>query len=286
MMRTLLCSAAFLLAALPTAANALDLYGVDLKIGVRGGPNVSLLNKPGGAEAWNSVAYPTMYGIGWNVGGAINFRALRFLGLEVGYTFSREHVAASYELDDVLDCSAGDGRCDKQRIGLEMAADTTHIPVVLQFILPLGPARPFVSVGLDLVTARRNQSFTAVEEDPWPEHITGDSEYDLDLIDDWENSPAAVNVRNATINPDTENTHLGILAGFGVDIVPGVVELPVEFRLGLYPAAGGTLPERGVFPGPCAEGECDAADPTNPVLYNDVWTTQFLVLFGLDYVIF
>lgn len=268
---------------LPGAAHALDLFGVDLKIGVRGGPNLSLLNKPAGAEAYGAVAYPTLYGIGWNVGGALNVRAFRMVALEVGYSFSREQVASSYELDDVLDCSAGDGRCDKQRIGIEMSHDATHIPIVAQLVLPLGPARPFVSVGLDLVLGHSNRALSAVEEDPWPENIDGDTDAERDLIDDWATSPAARNVRSATLN-DAPDPYLGILAGVGVDIVPGVVEIPVEFRLALYPSAGGTMSERGAFPGPCVEETCAIAE--SPLRYNDTWTTQFLVLFGLDYVIF
>ena len=66
--------------------------------------------------------------------------------------------------------------------------------------------------------------------------------------------------------------NIGIILGLGVDIVLEKVEMLIEFWAILYLGMGNDLAERGDFDGGPA--------------YNDNWSAQLFILFGLDYVLF
>jgi len=158
----------------------------------------------------------------------------------------------------------------------------------VQASLPTGVARPFISLGVDLVLDRRNREYDYNAIDPLPGDLDPNVEAEAATIEDWETSATAQNVFRAGLNPDTMDTYAGFIAGVGVNIALKRVELPVEFRMQFYPAGDGTA-DRGQFQqcAPDVDPSCLDFDPASPApLYNDVWRTQFLVLFGIDYRIF
>lgn len=261
-------------------AFALDLYGVDLKLGVRGGPNVAFLPRPvdsGEDDAINPQAL--FYGVGWNVGTAIQVRAFDIVGLELGWFYASEQAEARIELEGVSDCSNGP-RCSVQEAGARLDYNAHHLPLVLQIAAPLGTARPFVTTGIDFVIARNNRSFSTFERDPYPENL--DPATQGDLIERWDNSVEAAYLRNATLNRDHPERIAGIIAGVGLNIAVDKIEIPVEFRLNIYPVTGSNLSERGVF----APAGTETYDDRVTVQYNDTWNYQLFIMVGLDYVIF
>lgn len=276
--------AATLFVALP--AHALDLYGIDLKVGVRGGANISLMAEPAGADAYRNVPYADYFGVGWNAGVALNFRIFNIGAIEVGWMRSHESASGSIELEDVVDCRFNPLNCPRQEIEQEFSFDADHIPIVAQVSLPFGVARPFLSIGADLVIGRNNRELSVTSDDPLPNELDANDPDNADLLEDWATSARAQAALASSLNPDASETYVGLIAGLGVNIVLERVELPVEFRMHLYPESGATLDDRGVFPPACTDEECVYVEGTPPPRYNDIWTAQFLVLFGVDYRIF
>lgn len=265
---------------LPAAASALDLYGVDLKIGVRGGPNVSFLPRPvdvGEDDALNPQAL--FYGVGWNLGTALQVRAFDIVGLELGWFRSVDSGEATIELEEVLDCSHGP-RCDVQEVGARIRGVSHHLPIALHLALPMGKARPYVATGVDLVFSRPTREYQIFEIDPHPSGL--DPETQGDLLEYWDSSVEAQYYLASELNDAHREQIAGIIVGAGLNINVDQFEIPVEFRLNIYPATGDRLRERGDFP----PSGTTAYDPNFTVRFNDTWNYQLFILFGFDYVIF
>ncbi len=275
---------ATLFVALP--AHALDLYGIDLKVGARGGANISLMAEPADADAYRNVPYADYFGVGWNAGVALNFRIFNIGAIEIGWMRSHESANGTIELEDVVDCRRSPTNCPRQELEQEFSFDANHIPIVAQVSLPFGVARPFLSIGADLVISRDNREMTVTSPNPLPSELDANNADNADLLDDWATSARAQAGLAATLDPGASETYVGLIAGLGVNIVLERVELPVEFRMHLYPESGTTLGERGTFPDACTDEACAYVPGTPAPQYNDLWTAQFLVLFGIDYRIF
>lgn len=271
-----------------SSASALEIYGIDMKIGLRGGPNMPLMNEPPErSRLYASTPYTNYTGLGWNVGGALSVRAFDIASLEIGILYSQERVSGTVELDDVQEQIGT--RAFNQEIEQTFSVSQVHIPIVAQASLPTGVARPFISLGVDLVTSRGSREYDYNGIDPLPDELDPTIESEAATLEQWENSALAQNVFRGELNSDTASTYAGFIAGVGVNIALKRVELPVEFRLHLYPESGGTMGDRGNFEqcAPEVDPSCLDFDPAAPApQYNDVWTTQFLVLFGIDYRIF
>lgn len=288
-----------------TTASALEIPIVDLKIGIRGGANFSLLNNPadsgelyqytyqnpsGEDETGSYIPYTTYVGVGWNAGAALNLRFFKIVGLEVGYQYAHEAARGTIGLPDVQDCRFSD-QCRDQEVEQEFSHTAHHIPVVVQASLPIGPARPFISLGIDLVLSRTDREYTVNGQSPLPTELDPANADDQAVLDAWNRSPLAQNVLRAGLNPDTRDFYGGFIAGIGVNLVTKRIEIPIEFRFTLYPATGASTSQRGEFGDVCTEPQRLAGTCGDPLsqpapAYNDVWTTQFFVLFGLDYLIF
>jgi hypothetical protein len=307
MVRRLACClalVAFTLTAAP--AGAWELPFVDLKVGLRGGANISLLANPPDADALYNygytvndeerftsfVPYADYMGVGWNAGVALNARVANIIGLEVGYQRATESARGTIELPDVRDCRfAPQNRCFRQEVEQEFSRVAHHLPLVVQASFPIGVARPFLSVGVDLVLSRTDRAYAVNARSPLPDQLNPGDAADAAVLDAWENSPRAQNVLRAGLNPDTPNFYGGFIAGAGLNIALRKIEIPVEFRFHLYPATGASLSQRGQFGSPCPTQLARTGACGNPIdrpapLYDDIWTTQFFVLFGLDYLLF
>ena len=268
-----------LVALTPQNAAALDIPRLDLKLGLRGGPSVPFMQEPSGMGDFATTPYTNYYGLGYNVGLALHFRMLNVISVELGWMRSWDTMRGRYELDDVLDRSATPAQ--KQELGQVFEAQRDHIPIVAQLALPIGVARPFLSFGVDVVTNTTNRSYRVEElNDTVP---IGDDYSGLSsqLTEDWRRSTPAQNALNAGLD-EAPGTHLGIIAGLGVDIALDKFEIPVEFRMHFYPEAGGAMSDRGTFP----SGTQQAFEAANAPRYNDTPTMQLFILFGFDYVIF
>lgn len=254
-------------------AHAFDIPALTLKAGVRGGASVPFMLEPAGTEASPDVPYASYYGVGYNVGLNLHFRALDIISIETGWYRSWDNLSGTIELDDVRE-SAPDGRLRKQEALQRFRTSSDHIPVVLQVAIPISVARPFVSVGVDFALNRSNRRYN-VESSGDPVPGVDEDGLTADLAQQWQQSARGQNLLNATLNDDPGTT-VGIVAGVGVNIALDKVELPVELRAVITPSAGGTLSDRGDFP----------SSGAGPTRYNDVWSTQVFLMLGLDYVIF
>jgi len=277
---TLLCASVVFA---PKAA-ALDIYGMDLKVGIRGGPNLALMLEPEGGDLYPNIPYTNYMGSGWTLGGAINYRLFDIIALEVGWLYSRESVTGSHELRDVRDCRFTNG-CKRQVVGQRFSLSAHHVPILIQASLPLGVAKPYISLGVDVVFNRSNRELRPRRDSPLPQDLDPNDPGDQPVLAEWETSPRGQNVLRAELN-DTPDMYAGLVAGLGVNVALSSIEIPVEFRFHLYPKSGGLLPQRGEFGDPCVSGNCPYDPASAPPRYNDMWNMQLFVLFGLDYVIF
>jgi hypothetical protein len=291
-------------------ANAWELPVVDLKIGLRGGANIAYMaNPPDSDELYQYqftladsadsdprystyVPYENYYGVGWNLGAAINLRFIDIVGLEIGYQRATESARGTVELADVRDCQyAPSNPCYRQEVEQEFSLVAHHIPIVAQVYLPLGVARPFISLGVDVVASRTDRQLAVNARSPLPSQLDPNNEDQAATLNEWNNSPLGQNVLRSELNPDSPEVFGGFIAGLGVDIALKRIEIPVEFRMHLYPATGASTTQRGEFGTPCprdlaATGACPDPLSLAAPQYNDVWTTQFFILFGLDYLLF
>lgn len=293
-----------------SSAGAWELPIVDLKIGLRGGANIAYMaNPPDSEELYQYpftlsdstdseprystyIPYDSYYGVGWNVGAALNLRFIDIVGVEIGYQRATESARGTIELADVRDCTyAPANPCYRQEVEQEFSLVAHHIPVVAQVYLPLGVARPFLSLGVDIVASRTDRQLTVNARSPLPSDLDPNDENQAATLAEWNNSTLGQNVLRSELNPDVSDVFGGFIAGLGVDIALKRIELPVEFRMHLYPSTGASITQRGEFGTPCprnlaSTGAC--ADPLSSAAprYNDVWTTQFFILFGLDYLLF
>ena len=269
-----------------SSASAAEVYGLDLRVGLRGGPNLSLMNKPADARLYGDTPYETSHGSGWNLGAAINLRLFDIAAFEAGYMYASESVSGTIELKNVRDCRYAPSPCQRQEVDQTFSRRVHHVPLVLQASLPTGVARPFVSVGVDLVFNPTDRTYEVSGRSPLPDELDPNDEDDAALLDQWAVDGLAQATLAGTLSDDTSAFYAGLIAGIGVDIALDRIEIPIEFRFHLYPSSGGTINERGSFAGPCTTEDC-VYDPARPSPeYNDIWTTQFFILFGLDYRIF
>ncbi len=293
-----------------STATAWELPIVDLKIGLRGGANIAYMANPPDSDrlyqySFNLtdeadseprystyIPYDDYYGVGWNAGAALNLRFIDIVGVEVGYQRATESARGTIEMADVRDCTyAPANPCYRQEVEQEFSLVAHHIPIVAQVYLPLGVARPFLSLGVDIVAARTDRQLTINPRSPLPTQLNTDDPNQAATRAEWDRSPLGQNVLRSELNTGANDMFGGFIAGLGVDIALKRIELPVEFRMHLYPSTGASITQRGEFGTPCprelaSTGACPAPLSLPAPRYNDVWTTQFFILFGLDYLLF
>lgn len=264
-----------------TASHALDIYGVDLKLGLRGEVGANWLPGPTDLDDRDTARpYDTFVGMGGGFGLAMQVRALDIVGLEIGWlrTFDTASAIISLEGINSVRCEVGDS-CPSAEIEARLSHQADHIPILLQLSLPTGLARPFANVGVDFVVKRHARELELVERDTWPENL--DPVEDADLIGAWEQSAEAQYLFDGGINRGRRGAYAGIVGGVGVNITIKDIEIPIELRTTWYPIIGESIHERGVF---APEGS--EYDPRFAAQFNDYWFMQGMVMIGFDYVIF
>lgn len=265
----------------------------DLKLGIRGGPNFSLLLAPTDSDAYQTVPYPNlMFDLGWNIGGALNMRAWDLIGLEIGAIYGIDSLKGSSPIDNVIDQGT------RERIGnnISFSQSTLHIPIVAQMTLPFTVIRPFGSLGIDLVVNRSSRTYeqnfdTFVVPD---EADVSDPDHD-----EFYRSALAQGAYRSELNEDDQQFFGGFVLGGGVTITAPRVEIPLEARIVYYPTTGWDMTDRLGDPAANGLGKCDTTDVdlqtscavlppgSAPALlrYNDRPQFQILITAGFDYLL-
>jgi hypothetical protein len=279
-----------LLVASRASAGASDF---DLKLGVRGGPNFSLLLSPNDLEEYKTVSYPTvMFDLGWNIGGALNMRAWDLIGLEVGAIYGLDSLKGSSPIENVTDNNT------RARIinNISFSQSTLHIPIVAQMTLPFTVIRPFGSLGIDLVVNRAQRVY---DQNFDTFIVPGEDEVNNPDHDEFYRSALAQGAYRSALNEDDQQVYGGFVLGGGVTITAPRVEIPLEARIVYYPSTGWDTTDRFGDPAGNGLGKCDSTDvdqastcaALNPgsapalLRYNDRPQFQILITAGFDYLL-
>ncbi len=265
----------------------------DLKLGVRGGPNFSLLLSPNDLEEYKTVPYPTvMFDLGWNIGGALNMRAWDLIGLEIGAIYGMDSLKGSSPIENVTDNNT------RARINnnISFSQNTLHIPIVAQMTLPFTVIRPFGSLGIDLVV---NRSQRVYDQNFDTFIVPGEDEVNNPDHDEFYRSALAQGAYRSALNEDDQQIYGGFVLGGGVTITAPRVEIPLEARIVYYPTTGWDTTDRFGDPAANGLGKCDSTDvdqastcaALNPgsapalLRYNDRPQFQILITAGFDYLL-
>jgi len=272
----------------------------DLKLGVRGGPNFSLLLEPTDSGfhsgSYQTVPYPkVMFDLGWNFGGALNMRAWDLIGLEIGAIYGIDSLKGGSEIDNVIDHETR----DVIRNNISFTQSTLHIPIVAQMTLPFTVIRPFGSLGVDLVVKRFSRTY---KQDFGTFVVPGEADVTDPDYDEFYRSALAQGAYRSELNEDDQQFYGGFVLGAGVTITAPRVEIPLEARIVYYPSTGWDMTDRLGDPAANGLGKCDTTDtsqescaalpPSSPpgsnaalLRYNDRPQFQILITAGFDYLL-
>jgi len=266
----------------------------DLKLGVRGGPNFSLLLQPTDIDAYQTVPYPKlMFDLGWNIGGALNMRAWDLIGLEIGANYGIDSLKGPTTIKEVTD-----QRNDRESIRSYMTfkQSTLHVPIVAQLTLPFTVIRPFGSLGIDLVVNRFSRTY---QQDFGTFIVPAETDVTNPDHDVFYRNALAQGAYRSELNQDDQQVYGGFVLGAGVTITAPRVEIPLEARIVYYPSTGWDTTDRLGDPAASGLGRCDTTnvlqDPSCAVLppgseparlrYNDRPQFQILITAGFDYLL-
>jgi hypothetical protein len=269
----------------------------DLKLGVRGGPNFSLLLEPTDSGSYQTVPYPkVMFDLGWNIGGALNMRAWDLIGLEIGAIYGIDSLKGGSKIDNVID----QGTRDVILNNISFTQSTLHIPIVAQMTLPFTVIRPFGSLGVDLVVKRFSRTY---KQDFDTFVVPGEADVTDPDYDEFYRSALAQGAYRSELNEDDQQIYGGFVLGAGVTITAPRVEIPLEARIVYYPSTGWDTTDRLGDPAANGLGKCDTTDinqetscaalpPSSPpgsnaalLRYNDRPQFQILITAGFDYLL-
>lgn len=292
-MKRILSSILLALCLLSASRASAGVTDFDLKLGVRGGPNFSLLLSPNDLENYQTVPYPSvMFDLGWNIGGALNMRAWDLIGLEVGAIYGLDSLKGSSPIENVID------NATRARISnnISFSQSTLHVPIVAQMTLPFTVIRPFGSLGVDFVV---NRSQRLYEQNFDTFIIPGEGEVTSPDHAEFYRSALAQSAYRSELNTEDQEIYGGFILGGGVTITAPSVEIPLEARLVYYPTTGWDTTDRFGDPAGNGLGKCDTTDVDqastcavlNPgaapalLRYNDRPQFQILITAGFDYLL-
>lgn len=265
----------------------------DLKLGVRGGPNFSLLLQPTDSDAYQTVPYPKiMFDLGWNIGGTLNMRAWDLIGLEIGAMYGIDSLKGGSKIDNVVD----QGTRKVITNNISFSQSTLHIPIVAQMTLPFSVIRPFGSLGVDLVVKRFSRTYQQDFDTFVPPDEADVTDPDHD---EFYRSALAQGAYRSQLNQDDQQIYGGFVLGAGVTIAAPRVEIPLEARIVYYHSTGWDTTDRFGDPAANGLGKCDTTDVTAEVScaalapgsapallrYNDRPQFKILITAGFDYLL-
>ncbi|MCA9562292.1 MAG: hypothetical protein KC561_02330 [Myxococcales bacterium] len=254
----------------PSMASALDIPLVDLRIGLRGGPNVNIL--PEVDENDPEPVYPGFAGIGWFIGGALSFDYLSIIGISIELLYSNEQATGSAEYDEDLGTDQ-----KKEESEFILSNTALHLPIYIRAQVPGGVARPFVHVGVDFAFNRSNHDLTVEQRGDAPP-FDGTCDPSIPTIDQPGQTPCEVDpFPDRLYVVDGVDSSTSVLVGLGLDIDVGPVTIPIEFRGLIRPSFDSSITERTVI---------DTSGDFVTYRYENEWQYQVFVLFGVNYVIF
>lgn len=248
-------AAAFLISSATTFALDIPLW--DLRVGIRGGPNINILTEV--VEEDTDPVYPGFVDVGWCIGGSLAVDYMDIVGLELELLYSSESVSGTAEFNGDLGTDS-----KKESSDLILEASSLHFPIFVRGQIPTGVARPFLHLGVDFVLSRSDHNMIVEQLGDAPAYTDG-----CQPGTDCDPFPQ----QNFHVNPIDSSTFF--LVGFGLDMDVGPVTIPVEFR--------------GLFNLGFSDSIEDRVTRTNggaPYGFNNEWHYQVMVLFGVNYLIF
>ena len=182
-------------------------FRLDVGIGLKGGLTGSwALEVPEnnatriGAE---SKSYYAGFGLGGDVGLAVDARALGIVGLETGLRVSFDNAKGYNEL------KAAGSQAILYTVNQEQKTSSLRIPLLLKLSTPNGTVRPTFSFGLEFVRQL-------------------DSSLSYDVVDGAASAPSDETARREARN-QIETSNYKLLSGaFGIEIDLGPVKIPIE----------------------------------------------------------
>ena len=229
-------------------------FRLDLTAGVKGGLGGSwALEVPENAPTridQQSKSYYSQFGLGGDVGLAVDVRALGIVGLETGFRFSFDNGDGYNELTQ-----AGSDAI-LVRINQYQRTNSMRIPFLLKVGKPNGIVKPTFGLGIELVRQRQSTIRYDVEESNATE-------------------PDDVTTRREERNQiEPSNYPAGTLA-LGIEIDTGPIKIPIELRAQYnLKYAGGSFEER-------VRVDRSGADPV--YYYDGAYMGHFGVTVGLMY---
>ncbi len=199
-------------------------FRLDLTAGVKGGLNGSwALEVPENAPTridQQSKSYYSQFGLGGDVGLAVDVRALGIVGLETGFRFSFDNGDGYNELTQ-----AGSDAI-LVRINQYQRTNSMRIPFLLKVGKPNGIVKPTFGLGVELVRQRQSTI-----------------RYDVEEINATEADDVTAR-REERNQIETSNYPAGTLA-LGIEIDTGPIKIPIELRAQYnLKYAGGSFDER------------------------------------------
>ena len=229
-------------------------FRLDLTAGVKGGLGGSwALEVPENAQTridQQTKSYYSQFGLGGDVGLAVDVRALGIVGLETGLRFSFDNGDGYNELTQ-----AGSDAI-LVRINQYQRTNSLRIPFLLKVGKPNGIVKPTFGLGVELVRQRQSTI-----------------RYDVEEINATEADDVTAR-REERNQIETSNYPAGTLA-LGIEIDTGPVKIPIELRAQYNLAyAGNSFSER-------VRVEGSGNDAT--YFYDGAYMGHFGVTIGLMY---
>ncbi len=231
-------------------------FRLDLTAGVKGGLGGSwALEVPESSVMGDTIdqqtkSYYSQFGLGGDVGLAVDVRALGIVGLETGFRFSFDNGDGYNELTQ-----AGSDAI-LVRINQYQRTNSMRIPFLLKVGKPNGIVKPTFGLGIELVRQRQSTI-----------------RYDVEEINATEPDSTTAE-REARNQIELSNYPAGTLA-LGIEIDTGPIKIPIELRAQYnLKYAGGSFEER-------VRVDRSGADPV--YYYDGAYMGHFGVTVGLMY---
>ena len=186
-----------------------ETFRLDIGLGLKGGlTGAWALEVPENSDTSISdetKAYYSAFGLGGDVGVALDIRALGIVGVETGLRVSFDNAQGFNELKD--------GETDEllYRVNQEQQSTSLRIPLLLKLSTPNGVVRPTFAFGLE-----------------WARQLDSSINYSVD--NEGASEPDSVTARRLERNQIEASNYRLLTGAFGIEIDLGAVKIPIELR--------------------------------------------------------